>query len=313
MLAIDGHYIWDPCFAQDEDTHFAFYVQGTTHGQGDKTPRIGMAYSQDLFNWTSQSSVFGPSPIGTWDNKATWPGSVVKDHNGLWHLFYTGVGDDGNGNIQRIGHATSLDLVLWDRVSQKPCLDLTGPASAFYETDINPFWPARVMRDPYVFPNPKRSGWLMAFGARARGSSPDKAACIGLASSPDLMTWTLEKPLFIGPYAEIEHPQIFSIKGQWFALYSVESEAWSPRAEELYGQPADSGLHYLKAESFDSSWFMPANGFLGSHLFAGKAIQLPNSQFVIGNYNGDDFEKNGQLTHPLRLGIGQTGLMLQSR
>ena len=56
----------------------------------------------------------GTGPPGAFDDLATWTGSVVH-HDGRWHLLYTGAARAEAGGVQRVGLASSHDLVTWER------------------------------------------------------------------------------------------------------------------------------------------------------------------------------------------------------
>ena len=60
-----------------------------------------------------------PGPAQGWDDLATWTGSVIE-HDGSWHMLYTGVSTVERGLVQRIGLATSTDLVTWIEASWQP-------------------------------------------------------------------------------------------------------------------------------------------------------------------------------------------------
>lgn len=48
----------------------------------------------------------GPGPPGTWDDLATWTGSVIG-HDGRWWMCYTGISTREDGRVQRVGVAGS--------------------------------------------------------------------------------------------------------------------------------------------------------------------------------------------------------------
>ena len=84
-----------------------------------------------------------PGPSGSWDDLATWTGSIVAER-GRFHLFYTGVDRD---RCQRIGVAMSEDLISWCRESDHPLLEASGP---WYATPANASRSWTDWRDPCV-------------------------------------------------------------------------------------------------------------------------------------------------------------------
>jgi hypothetical protein len=86
------------------------------------------------------------------------------------------------------------------------------------------------LRDPFVMEDPSNSGqWLMYFVAvdSSTGSAEDMA--VGVATSPDLRTWTplpkpfagTEKPTFQGHTHIVESPHVFKHNGRWWMPYTV--------------------------------------------------------------------------------------------
>ena len=63
---------------------------------------------------------------GAWDDLAMWTGSVVQHPDGTWFMFYTGVTTTPHGPLQRIGVATSPDLVTWHKLARNPVLEADG-------------------------------------------------------------------------------------------------------------------------------------------------------------------------------------------
>ncbi len=130
-LHLPDKWLWDFWFARDGADYHLFYLQAD-RSLGNPDLRhwhssIGHAVSQDLMQWEILPDALRPSPEpGVWDNYTTWTGSVMQ-HAGLWYLFYTGSRRSENGLIQRIGLATSTDLMRWTEAAREPAHD-AGPA-----------------------------------------------------------------------------------------------------------------------------------------------------------------------------------------
>lgn len=88
------------------------------------------------------------------------------------------------------------------------------------------------------------------------------AGAIGLARSPDLVTWTLEPPVFIGGFGEIEVPTVFDIDGRWYCTFCTTSACWSESYRETSGESPASGVHYLVADSISGPWHIAEGPFL---------------------------------------------------
>jgi hypothetical protein len=53
--------------------------------------------------------VLAPSTETAFDDLTTWTGSVARDDDGVWWMFYVGASRADDGRAQRIGAATSSD------------------------------------------------------------------------------------------------------------------------------------------------------------------------------------------------------------
>jgi beta-fructofuranosidase len=109
-LRLPGHWLWDFWFAQDGGDVHVFFLQAPRDvGDPDLRhhhARIGHAVSRDLRTWEVLPTALSPGRAGSFDDQATWTGSVIRV-DGRWHMFYTGVSSREGGAVQRIGLATS--------------------------------------------------------------------------------------------------------------------------------------------------------------------------------------------------------------
>jgi predicted GH43/DUF377 family glycosyl hydrolase len=81
--------------------------------------KIGIAKSQDLFNWTKIGEL---NPAAPYESKGLCaPGAYVK--NGIIHLFYQTY---GNGSKDAICHAVSVDGINFKRDNTNPIFSPTG-------------------------------------------------------------------------------------------------------------------------------------------------------------------------------------------
>lgn len=171
------------------------------------------ACSTDLVAWEELPAAVEPGEEGSYDGGGIWTGSVVE-HDGAYHLFYTGhhVGAD---NPQTICLATSDDLVHFTKHAANP---LVAP----------PAWCEPVdWRDPYVFWNDEEQCWWMLIAARLADGPPWRRGCIVLATSSDLVRWTVEdEPLYApGTTYCPECPELWpDDAGRWHLVYSRFSE-----------------------------------------------------------------------------------------
>lgn len=256
MLALDDHWVWDSWYAHDGARWHCWYLKapksiGDPHLRHFNVSQ-GHAVSDDLVTWADHSTALAPAATG-WDDYTTWTGSVLQAQ-GQWHYFYTGTTRAEDGLIQRIGHAVG-DLETWG--NRRMCLDLTGPNAQHYEVCHEGRWHDRAMRDPWVMQDPEGAGYLMYFTARV----PDRAevndaGCIGFATSPDLQAWTLQPPIFIGGWGQLEVPQVFQHRDQWYCLFCMDEAHQSQALLASHG-PLGRGNHYLMADSPRGPWRLP--------------------------------------------------------
>jgi beta-fructofuranosidase len=268
VLALKDDWIWDSWYAHDGARWHGYFLKAPK-SLGDPELRHfnvsqGHAVSDDLVSWEHRGTCFAPAAGPAWDDYTTWTGSVVRDHAGLWHLFYTGTTRAEDGICQRVGHATSRDMHGWERVGDGLCLDIKGSDAAAYEVDhAVGHWHDRAMRDPWVMRDPDGPGWLMFFTARVAGvAEPNAGGAIGFATSPDLHDWTLQPPVFSGGFGQLEVPQVFERGGRWYCLFCTDASHFSrAQAEAIPGGPV-SGSHYLIGESPRGPWTVAPGPFL---------------------------------------------------
>lgn len=320
VLSLKDKWIWDFWLAKDgEDWHVYFLQAPRSLPDPEMRHRNvtqGHAISRDLTNWTHLGTCLTPSAGPAFDDWTTWTGSVVKDDAGLWHLFYTGTAHAGEGLHQRIGHATSTDMHSWKRVGDGLALDLTGPNAAHYEEYTPGHWHDRAMRDPWVIRDPDGPGWIMYFTARVPGrAEPNAGGAIGFARSPDLMTWTLEKPVYTtGDFGQLEVPQVFQHKGRWYCLFCTAGEHWSEAYKAKSGEKPVTGSHYLVADHHLGPWVVAPGPFLDGAdpcvRYAGKIVEKDGRLFTLGFLYTDAAGRFvGEVSDPLPVRVDADGLL----
>lgn len=288
-ITLEEKWIWDSWYFHDGQRWHSYFLQAD---KSLKDPELrhwnvsqGHAISEDLVNWTHLGTCFQPSPVPAWDDYTTWTGSVVRDNNRGWHLFYTGSSRAENGKKQRIGHAISQDGNAWQRVGDGLCLDLEGNSA--YEEYSPEQWPDRAMRDPWVMEDPQGSGWLMFFTARIPGiAEPNAGGAVGFATSDDLFTWILQPPVFSGGFGQLEVPQVFEINGQWYCLFCTAAEHWSKDYQKTSGLKPVTGSHYLIASSPRGPWEIAPGAFLDGDIpcqrYAAKILKTSEGLKLLG-------------------------------
>ncbi len=233
---LSDHWVWDFWLADDGEQHHLFYLHaprslGNPHLR-HRNARIGHATSPDLATWTDHGRIFDAGHPDSFDGSATWTGSVVRDGNGLWRMFYTGarfLSPDSHANVEAIGVATSEDLFTWTRQPEALC----AADPALYETLGTSNWPEQAWRDPWVFRDPGEETWHMLVTARAtHGDEPDRGV-MAHATSPDLVNWTV-RPALSDPgsgFAHLEVFQVVEVEGQRHIVFCCDAaKLCGPRA-----------------------------------------------------------------------------------
>ncbi len=309
VLWIPDKWMWDFWFAQDgPDTHI-FYLQAPRALKEEHLRHwnvsIGHAVSQDLIQWEILPDAFTPSnQDGSWDDYTTWTGSIIK-HAGTWYMFYTGTNRAEKGLIQRIGLATSDDLLNWQRYPGNPIINADPQWYEMLDLDM---WYDQAWRDPWIF---ERYGTFHAYiTARINNGHKSSRGVIGHATSPDLLNWEVQPPITgPGEFGHLEVPQLVEMDGRWYLLFSVTHDEYAEARLARPGVKHQTGTHYLVADHPLGPFRYLTDDFLvgdeiGS-LYSGKAIRNPQGYWVFMAFKlfapGNQFI--GELADPLPIYI----------
>lgn len=314
-ISLPTKWIWDSWYVRDGDLWHGFFLQADKSLVDSDLRHFnvtqGHATSHDLVTWEHKGTTFGPAPTPAWDDYTTWTGSVVKGDDGLWHLFYTGTCRAEDGMKQRIGHATSSDLHSWTRVGDGLALDIDER----YEEYTPGHWHDRACRDPWVMRDPK-GGWMMFFTGRIpHTEEPNAGGAIGFATSPDLMTWTLQDPVYAGgTFGQLEVPQVFEVNGRWYCLFCTAPEHYAEAYRASYPGTPVQGTHYLTADDPRGPWEVAPGTFLDGdpavNRYAARIVDTDEGLKLLGflhNPGGGDFV--GEIADPVRVTVGPDGLL----
>lgn len=212
-----------------------FYIRQTYYNipDDDKTKNLGHIWTTDFNSW------YGPDGLnradttaivarpGKFDELHVWAPTIVQHGPTFW-MFYTGVRNQNGKQHQRIGRATSTDLITW---TQADDVVLTAPDVPW--ASKNPVdYTGQQLRDPFVMPDPVNPGqWLMYFVSVDSLHAPKMA--VGAARSSDLVTWNaLPKPFSSTqrpspngrPTTVVESPHVFQRNGKWWMPYTLNQD-----------------------------------------------------------------------------------------
>lgn len=166
--AWDSVHIFDPIVLFDGIEYRMWYS-----GDDGSNNRIGYATSVDGLTWKKHpdNPVIDLGPEGTWDGVYATSCAVIFD--GVeYKMWYCGVGDNDPSNA-RIGYATSVDGIVWEKQPGNPVLDI-GPGGS---------WDSHSASNPTVlFNGAEYKMWYS-------GYDDSRTSRIGYATSVDGVNW----------------------------------------------------------------------------------------------------------------------------
>ena len=111
-----GYTVKDHDLLSDGALWHAFYIRGTEGSPGTSSEvQLGHATSADLRSWIVLDPILDAGPED-WDTSRVWAPDIRPEDND-WSMYYTGVDGDF---LQRMGTATSPDLVAWSKSIDNP-------------------------------------------------------------------------------------------------------------------------------------------------------------------------------------------------
>ena len=182
--------------------------------------------SSDLVNWTELPTALtrNPDDPNGPDGGNMFTGSVIE-HQGLFHIFYTGHNPNNPDGMEHVCHATSTDGVVWTKHPEH----VFGADGVHYQAKSD-------FRDPYVFWNEQEGCFWMLLCAREAGTGKPVQ---GVARSQDVVTWEQIDPLVFDPplaNGTPECPDVFKCGETWYLLHSPSAGTTDVRwARELRG------------------------------------------------------------------------------
>ncbi len=300
---LEADWVWDSWFADDGHEFHLFYLHAP-RSLGDQVLRhrnatVGHAVSTDLREWRVLPDALQPGPSGAWDDIATWTGSTIR-HGDTWYMFYTGVSSGEKGLVQRLGLATSPDLMTWTKHSRNPIIE--ADARWYEQLDLSA-WHDQAWRDPWVLADPDGDGFHALVCARVRDGAPDDArGVIGHAWSPDLERWECRPPLSEpGEFGHLEVPQVEVVEGTPVLLFSAARvHTGAVRKERLPGE--QTGTFVAIGESPLGPWdiagarVMPVKDLYSARLIRDRSGEWQVIGFIDGSEH-DEFV--GELIDPV--------------
>ena len=251
--------MWDFWTVTDGQDHHLFYLQAPRSLGAPELRHwnvsIGHAVSQDLMDGEVLPDALGPGESGAWDDYTTWTGSVHR-YRETWAMLYTGTSRAEDGLVQRVGLATSPDLVHWTKHRANPVLQADPMRYELLDLDL---WHDQAWRDPALVAGPDGS-FHSFITARVPEGPTFQRGVIAHARSADLVHWEIGEPV-VGPgeYGHLEIPQVVQIGERWHLLDSVPGDMVGG------GRPALTRTYQMVADDVSGPYREPADPIVIEH------------------------------------------------
>jgi beta-fructofuranosidase len=302
VLKYQDRYVWDHWMYDDGEDFHIFYLQAPrlTKNASERhlNASIGHATSKDLKNWNEIGTALQKSQPGSWDDVATWTGSVIRNpKTDEYFLFYTGVHKSNEGLVQAIGVATSLDLTTWKKLGEKP---IAQADPEYYECQENG---ARHtdFRDPWVFFDQRDNNWHMLITATSKTDKNIKTrGVVGHAISENLLDWKVLPPLAQSTgFGQVEVIQVIKVAEKYFGIFCCGADYIEDKPKHFvagtYLVPMDSAtgpFHFDKVDIINAP-----------NIYAGRAVLDRSGQLnLIGFLTADhDSDAPCEISDPIPL------------
>ena len=257
--APENAYVGDTMpFVTEDGTLELYYLYDTDHnGQGYHP--IYRFTTDDLCGYEDDGMMLSYGLMSEPD-PALGTGSVVRDREGLYHLFYTGHNDTGNGGMGKecVMHATSEDRKSWEK----------HPEDTFFSPDG---YSRDDFRDPEVFWAEEEQRYWMLIAARDNALG----GVIAKYTSDDLTNWAFDGPIF-APQAQymLECPDLFRMGDTWYLTYS-----WDCVTYYAMGQTMNGPFAVPENNILDGQGQMEGNGFV---FYAAKTAEWGDRTYLCG-------------------------------
>jgi predicted GH43/DUF377 family glycosyl hydrolase len=211
----DGDYAtWPWVVADTENSRLAMYYVGRVGGKLVIRRRVSLD-GYDGYVWEATGTTVLESSVDGWDAGGAWC-PIVWIEDGTWYMMYTS--RDADLNNVSTGLATSPDGVTWTKSGLNPVI---VPTLVWEDGAVELTSVIKVGSTYYGF---------YTNLSTVAGSLPLHARKIGLATSPDLVTWTKQaKPVFgenrasyqREPFLGYYSPHVFKAYGFYYMIVAA--------------------------------------------------------------------------------------------
>ena len=242
MLHLENNYLWDFWTLQHQGQTHLYYLNAPRdidHPEDRHIrARVGHAVSPDLKNWEVLPEALAPSEKGNWDDCAIWTGSALSLSEGRFAMAYTGICQQEEGKIQRVGMAFSEDLIHWEK-HPEPVLEADP---RYYEQQASIRGNELHFRDPYLVQESDGSYRMFVTARLKEGGDYFGRGCIATAVSKDLLNWESQPAAASLPGVyQLEVPQYWQAHEREYLFFSTLADSILPGLRI----PRLSGTFYL--------------------------------------------------------------------
>ncbi len=231
---------------------------------------IAHAVSNDGLSWRRVKNALYVGEPGAWDDDMLWTMHVSPDpyQPGRWRMFYTGLSRHEYGRVQRVGLATSTDLLNWNRVDGEGYpLEVS---SSYYESSVDEGRRWVSFRDPFFYQDPESGRRMLIASARVNTGPLVRRGCVCVADEVSPGNFEFKPPLHQPRiYDDVEVPNLLQINGRYFLLGSIRE---------------DTKVHYWYADELDGPYLnFFDNVLLPSGNYAARGCQF-GDQWLLFNF-----------------------------
>jgi beta-fructofuranosidase len=227
-------------------------------------------------------------------------------------MFYTGGNYAEQGLIQRIGLATSVDLLKWQKHPANPLIEVDPH---WYETLDLELWHEQAWRDPWVFLHPETGDFHAYITARVNYGPTDERGVIAHAHSENLLDWKVLPPVTKpGNFGMLEVPQLVKINKRYYLFFCTTDWAHSSQWKSRTGRKPVTGPRYFVAADYLGPFHLSntekflVGDEIGS-LYSGKIIRNPKGEWVYLAFRDFEYENRfiGEISNALPLNVLSDG------
>lgn len=276
-------------FIDEKGTHHLFHLIIPNHDY------IAHAVSQDGLSWKREKNALWVGDPGEWDDDMLWTMHVSKNTTGEgYEMYYTGLQRENKGVTQKVGRATSLDLIHWTKDNNQHGLPLASDAPHYESINNNPReWLS--FRDPFKYVH-EGDDYLLICARNAMGAT-SRRGCVGVAKR-ERDGYVLQKPLHVSyVYDDVECPCVVEIKGTYYMLGSIREDI----KVRYWFAPEFKGEYH----AFHANVLLPQGNYAARIVKEGDYYLIYNFYFVGGNVN-----THRVIPPPKQLDVDEEGRLL---